>query len=190
MKKILRALALASMLPCAALAQQGDTYRETKLGLYASATEAHAMMEADPRAILIDVRDPSELMFTGAAEGLDIHVPWMVLDRSAFDADKGTWPMKRNPGFEAAVKARLDALGVTAGDTIIVMCRSGSSRSAPAADVINAMGYAKVWSVTDGFEGSTLKEGGSKGVRAVDGWRNSGLPWGYKVETGIAWTQE
>ena len=52
------------------------------------------------------------------------------------------------------------------------------------------MGYTKVWSVTDGFEGGTLKEGASKGVRAVDGWRNSGLPWSYKVDPGIAWTQE
>lgn len=190
MKHILPALAFAIMLPCAALAQEGDSYSETKLGLYATATEAHAMMETDPRAILIDVRDPSELMFTGAAEGLDIHVPWMVLDRSAFSAEKGVWPMKRNEGFEASVKARLDALGVTPEDTIIVMCRSGSSRSAPAADVINAMGYTKVWSVTDGFEGGTLKEGTSKGVRAVDGWRNSGLPWSYKVDPGIAWTQE
>lgn len=100
------------------------------------------------------------------------------------------WPTKRNEGFEASVKARLDALGVTPEDTIIVMCRRGSSHSAPAADVINAMGYTEVWSVTDGFEGGTLKEGESKGVRAVDGWRNSGPPWRYKGDPGIAWTQE
>ena len=46
MKHILPALAFAIMLPCAALAQEGDSYSETKLGLYATATEAHAMMEA------------------------------------------------------------------------------------------------------------------------------------------------
>ena len=42
MKHILLALAFAIMLPCAALAQEGDSYSETKLGLYATATEAHA----------------------------------------------------------------------------------------------------------------------------------------------------
>lgn len=42
MKQVLPALALAIMLPFAAKAQEGDSCSETKLGLDATATEAHA----------------------------------------------------------------------------------------------------------------------------------------------------
>ena len=35
--------------------------------------------------------------------------------------------------------------------------------------------------MVDGFEGGQNKTGPSKGVRDVNGWRNSGLPWSYKL---------
>ncbi|MGM0637631.1 MAG: rhodanese-like domain-containing protein [Pseudomonadota bacterium] len=184
---------LASSLMAAALtagpvlAQDDDAYRETQLGLYVSAAEAYEMIQDNERAILIDVRDPIEIKFTGFAEPTDIHVPWVLADRDTFDEEAQTWPTVRNADFEAQVKARLDALGVAEDDPIIVMCRSGATRSAPGADVITEMGYRQVYSVNDGFEGSTLKEGDSKGVRALNGWRNSGLPWSYQIDPDVAW---
>ncbi|WP_243726536.1 MULTISPECIES: rhodanese-like domain-containing protein [Halomonas] len=162
-------------------------YRETQLGLYVTAREAYELMQDNERAVLIDVRDPIEIKFTGFAEPTDIHVPWLLADRDNFNEDAKTWPMVKNGDFEAQVRAELEALGVAEDDPIIVMCRSGSTRSAPSADVIAEMGYSDVYSMTDGFEGKKLEEGDSAGVRAVNGWRNSGLPWSYEIDPDVAW---
>ncbi len=111
----------------------------------------------------------------------------MLAERDNFDEEAKTWPMVKNADFEEQVRAKIDALGVNKEDPIIVMCRSGATRSAPAADVIAEMGYSEVYSMTDGFEGEKLKEGNSQGVRAQDGWRNSGLPWSYDINPDVAW---
>jgi rhodanese-related sulfurtransferase len=189
MKRQLLAVGLLTGMLAAghALAQEAEAYRETKLGLYLDALEAYELLQENERAVLIDVRDPVEIKFTGFAEPTDIHVPWVLADRDSFDEEARTWPMVRNSDFEAQVKERLEALGVAEDDPIIVICRSGSTRSAPGADALHAMGYSQVYSVSDGFEGTTLKEGDSKGVRAVNGWRNSGLPWSYEIDPSVAW---
>lgn len=188
MKRLLATTALVALLFVPpAFAEEADAYRETKLGLYVSASEAWELMQEDERAVLIDVRDPIEIKFTGFAEHTDIHVPWVLADRDSFDAEAKTWPTVKNPDFAEQVQAELEALGVDEEDPIIVMCRSGATRSAPAADAITEMGFSQVYSVTDGFEGNTLKEGDSKGVRAVDGWRNAGLPWSYEIDPEVAW---
>jgi rhodanese-related sulfurtransferase len=188
MKRLLASSFMAAALAAGpSMAQEAEAYRETQLGLYVTAAEAWELMQENERAILIDVRDPIEIKFTGFAEPTDIHVPWVLADRDNFDKEARTWPVVRNADFEAQVKARLDALGVAEDDPIIVMCRSGATRSAPGADVITEMGYRQVYSVNDGFEGSTLKEGDSKGVRAMNGWRNSGLPWSYEIDPEVAW---
>lgn len=173
-----------------AYAEEAEAYRETKLGLYLSAEEAYELIQEDDSAVLIDVRDPIEIKFTGFAEPTDIHVPWVLADREQFDDKSETWPSKKNTGFESQVKAEIEALDVDQNDPIIVMCRSGATRSAPAVDVITDMGYSEVYSVTDGFEGSKLEDGDSGGVRAKDGWRNSGLPWSYKINPDVAWKPE
>lgn len=187
MKALLAGTLLTASLTGPALAQEAEAYRETQLGLYVTAAEAYALLQENERAVLVDVRDPIEIKFTGFAGPTDIHVPWVLADRDSFDDEAKTWPMVRNTDFEEQVQARLEALGVAEDDPIIVMCRSGATRSAPGADAIHAMGYRQVYSVNDGFEGSTLKEGDSKGVRAVGGWRNSGLPWSYEIDPGVAW---
>ncbi|SDN67624.1 Rhodanese-related sulfurtransferase [Halomonas shengliensis] len=188
LKDLLASTALAALLAAGpALAEEAAAYRETQLGLYVNAAEAWELMQENERAVLIDVRDPVEIKFTGFAEPTDIHVPWVLADRDSFDAEARTWPMVKNPDFAEQMRAELEALGVAEDDPIIVMCRSGSTRSAPAADAIAAMGFSEVYSVTDGFEGGKLEEGDSKGVRAVNGWRNSGLPWSYEVDPDVAW---
>jgi rhodanese-related sulfurtransferase len=68
---------------------------------------------------------------------------------------------------------------------LIFMCRSGSTRSAPAADIFFDRGYANVYSMVDGFEGGKAKQGEHKGARVVSGWKNSGLPWGWKLEKAV-----
>lgn len=185
---LLASMGLSMILGAAlSLAEEVEAYRETKLGLYVTAMEAHELMQENDRAVLIDVRDPVEIKFTGFAEPTDIHVPWVLADRDNFDEEAKTWSMVKNPDFEAQVKAEIEALSVAEDNPIIVMCRSGATRSAPAADVITEMGYSEVYSMTDGFEGGKLEEGDSQGVRALDGWRNSGLPWGYDINPDVAW---
>jgi hypothetical protein len=61
------------------------------------------------------------------------------------------------------------------------MCRSGGTRGAPDANLLFEKGFKKVYVVTDGFEGSSLKDGDKKGWRLKNGWKNSGLPWSYKL---------
>ncbi len=160
---------------------------QTTLDLYATAAEAWDKLQKDDTAILVDVRDPVEIKFTGSATPTRIHVPWMLADTAGWSDKKSSWAMVKNSGFNAQLTAKLAQVGATPDTTIIIMCRSGSSRSAPAVNLLAKQGYTQVWTVVDGFEGSTLKEGDSKGVRALNGWRNSGLPWSYKIDPAIAW---
>ncbi len=183
------ALAAATPTTAVSAAPQAAAADLTKsqLGLYLTAKEAYQLLQNDPQAILVDVRDPVEIKFTGFAAGTHIHVPYQLTDITGWSDSAQTWPMTVNPNFDQELLARLNALGVAKDANIIIMCRSGATRSAPAVDRLARYGYSKAWSVTDGFEGGTEKTGPSKGVRKVDGWRNSGLPWSYNVPADVAW---
>ena len=71
--------------------------------------------------------------------------------------------------------------GLSKSDPVILMCRSGEPKR-PAADLLTEAGFAQVYSVIDGFEGDVAKDGPDAGHRAVNGWKNSGLPWGYSLD--------
>ena len=75
----------------------------------------------------------------------------------------------------------MSAAGLDKNDTVILICRSGD-RSSRAANLLTDLGYTKVYSVVDGFEGDLLKTGPQAGQRAVNGWKNAGLPWSYKLD--------
>jgi len=190
MRKLLIAVSLSGCLltmPLFAAEKPVKATAQTVLGLYATASEAWDMLQQDKTAILVDVRDPVEIKFTGFASPTRIHVPWMIADPEGWSDKHSSWAMVKNPDFAEQISARLKDLGATRDTPIIMMCRSGSSRSAPAVNVLAEQGYSNVWTVVDGFEGGKLKEGKSKGVRASNGWRNSGLPWSYKVDPAVAW---
>lgn len=180
-------LGFALALPVFAAPEPTKESAQTIAGLYVDAVEAHALMEDNPRAVLIDVHDPIEIMFTGYAEGTDLHVPYRLTDRSQFNAAKAVYAMPLTPAFEAEVEARLAELGAAKGDPLIFICRSGSTRSAPAADLLTRAGWTQAYTVVDGFEGGKVAEGPSAGVRAKNGWRNSGLPWSYAIDPDIAY---
>ena len=191
MSRIATLLAAGLLFTAAALAQpaqppEGELAR-TRLGLYVTATQAWEMMQSDPTAVLVDVRDPIEAMFTGFAEPTSVHVPWVLADPADFDEANRRYRLVANQRFDDEIVERLEALGVARDAPILVICRSGATRSAPAADRLHELGYTRVYSVTDGFEGERLREGPSAGVRAVGGWRNSGLPWGYALPADIAY---
>ena len=71
--------------------------------------------------------------------------------------------------------------GLTKDDVVVVMCRSGD-RGAMAANALAKAGFSHVWSVVDGFEGDPGKDGPDAGHRVVNGRKNKGLPWGYRLD--------
>jgi len=119
--------------------------------------EAYALLKADPKARLIDVRTRAEWDYVG-------HVPGSTL------IEWNTYPTgTRNPAF-------LDELRAAAADRespLLFFCRSGQ-RSDSAARVAAAAGYTMAFNVLDGFEGPKDSEG-HRGT--LGGWRNAGLPW-------------
>ena len=154
--------------------------KQTTLGLYVTATEAYAMWKSAPDEIkIIDVRTPEELIFVGNAD-----MAWKVpiaTQSDHWDAEKQKFPMQFLADFVARVKT-------VAGpdDTLLVMCRSGG-RSAMAVNQLAEAGFKSVYSITDGMEGDAVKDPNSvfKVQRRVNGWKNSGLPWTYKVDADL-----
>ena len=59
---------------------------------------------------------------------------------------------------------------------------SSLARSAAAiAKLLEAGVKVDLYNVVDGFEGDK----GESGARDVNGWRNAGLPWTYKIRAGL-----
>lgn len=157
---------------------------QTKAGLYVTAAEAYEMLQnpGDRKVVLVDVRDPVEIMFTGYTGMADIHVPLKIIDPAVWDEAGTRYQANTNPDFVAEVTARLEDLGGDKDSHIIFMCRSGSTRSGPAADALYEAGFRNVYTMVDGFEGGKAKSGPHEGARVVNGWKNSGLPWGWKLD--------
>ena len=62
------------------------------------------------------------------------------------------------------------------------MCQSGG-RSPYAASDLHEAGYQKIYFQVEGFEGLKVKQGPNKGKRVLNGGKNAGLPWSYKLKT-------
>jgi rhodanese-related sulfurtransferase len=190
MKNIITAVLLSTVLlafnAVAANAPSQESMR-TKSGLYVNSVEAHQMIKSPEgrEVVLIDVRDGIEIKFTGYTEMTDIHVPWKIIDSNKWDAKKKSYGGHRNADFSDDLQVQLDEMGISKEAHLIFMCRSGSTRSAPAADIFFEKGYTNVYSMVDGFEGGKAKGGDNKGARVVSGWKNSGLPWGWKLEKDV-----
>jgi rhodanese-related sulfurtransferase len=156
--------------------------KQTPFGLYLTAQDAHDMVQQAPAQVLfVDVRTQAEVEFVGMATLVDANIPYMISNVAEWDAKKHVFAKTPNSGFQAAIEAQLQKKGLAKTDPIILMCRSGD-RSAKAAALLSKLGYSKVYSVVDGFEGDTAKGGAHKGQRVVNGWKNAGLPWGYKLD--------
>lgn len=157
--------------------------KRTKLELYMTPEEAYDFVtrQAD-KSLFLDVRTRTEVNFLGMPTNVDANVPYMVMNEwYAWDAKKNTFKMEVNSDFAISVEKRLAEKGLTKNDPIVLTCRSGS-RSAKAADLLASLGYTKVYTVVSGFEGDKAKEGPQKGQRVVNGWKNAGLPWTYKLQ--------
>jgi len=155
--------------------------KQTPQALYLTAKEAYSFKMANPKALLVDVRTPSELEFVGTPKDMDANIPYVVNDFSEFDAKKSRFKKVPNSNFTVALSDLIEAKNLNKSAEIILICRSGS-RSAKAANLLDMAGYKNVYSVVDGFEGGKAKSGPNKGQRTVNGWKNAGLPWTYKLK--------
>ena len=156
--------------------------KQTSLGLYLTPKDAALALETNPKILFLDVRDPLEVAFVGHPTPVDAIVP-LLLGTHDFDPKTNAYRMVPNTDFVADVRALIEREGLEKSDPIIVMCRSGG-RSAAAVEQLAKAGYTAVWNLVEGFEGDQ----DDAGERAVNGWRNSGLPWTYKLTPEKAWT--
>ena len=147
-----------------------------------SAQETYAKIQnAEKNLLFIDVRDPVEIMFVGFSDAVHANVPFMLVDRTQWNAEKGVFRLYRNPDFIHQVKLQLAKRGLSADAEIITMCRSGSERGEPSAAFLRENGFPNARFVVNGFQGGALKEGPQAGFRLQNGWQNSGLPWSAKM---------
>lgn len=168
--------------PAGAADAPDDPSRQTEWGLYLTAREAYEMKTAAPDGVLlVDVRDPIEIMFTGFSDVVDVNVPFLLANSGKWNDKKSVFLMERNPAFAAGVEAALAGNGLDKSAPVILMCRSGGSRSAPSANALAGLGFERVYVVVDGFEGGTIKDHPNGPWRLKDGWKNSGLPWSYTL---------
>lgn len=119
---------------------------------------AHALLQQQPEAVLIDCRTEIEHMYVGHPVGAE-HVAWQ---------EGPDWEI--DPAFPDKVKR------VVKGDLtrpVLLICRSGQ-RSVDAAEALEAAGFSAVINVLEGFEGP-LDEDFHRGT--LGGWRHRGLPW-------------
>jgi len=181
-KKLLLAVIAMGMMGVSAL-NAGDVpsnkKKVTPQGLYLTPKEALDMVNKDPKKVLfVDVRTPEELYFIGYPNAIDINIPTAYIDYTKFKEkkDKVKYASTKNAKLLAQFDAALKKKSLTKEDNIIVMCRSGH-RSAKVAKILDGAGYKKVYSIDQGFEGDKDKEK----HRTVNGWKNAGLPYTYKI---------
>lgn len=157
--------------------------KQTKPGLYLTARETMELVGKNPSGVLfLDVRTPAEVMFIGMPTSTDANVPYMLTPEfPVWDAAKSTLKLEANPDFVAAVRRRLAAKELTPDSPVVLMCRSGD-RSAAAVNLLADSGFKTVYTVVDGFEGDVAKDGPTAGQRTVNGWKNAGLPWSFKLD--------
>jgi rhodanese-related sulfurtransferase len=159
-----------------------DPKKQTIWNLYVDSKETYAMKQKlGNQMLFIDVRDPIEIMFTGFTDIVDINIPFKIANRSVWNKKKSVFLVELNPNFEAEVAAALEAHGLTKDAPVVIMCRSGGTRGAPATKSLENKGYKQIYVVTDGFEGDKIKDDERKNWRLTNGWKNSGLPWSYKL---------
>lgn len=158
--------------------------KRTRLQLYLTPGQAYARVQQDGGKVLfLDIRTRAEAMYVGMATPVDALVPYVEHQEimTEWDDRRGLYRLEANAEFAQEVERRLRAKGLGKADPVILLCRSGD-RSAKAADFLQLHGFSQVYSVTEGFEGDLGKDGPAVGRRAVNGWKNAGLPWSYKLD--------
>jgi rhodanese-related sulfurtransferase len=120
--------------------------------------EAWELMQADPNALMIDVRMEIESLYVGRPPGA-VNVPWYEYPDLTPHPDR----FVRLVQEEANDTAR----------PIVLICRSGK-RTLDAGNALEAAGFTNVINVLHGFEGE-LNDRFHRSC--TNGWRFDDLPW-------------
>ncbi len=161
----------------------------TPQGLSVSAAQAYEQLQAlGERALFIDIRTRAEVAFLGMPTDADANIPYMTAGNfDEWDEAEQTFKLRPNSEFTSRVSDLAQVRGLDQDAPIYLICRSGS-RSAKAANILDLAGYRKVYTITDGYEGAKAEYGLRKGERVVNGWKNAGLPWSYRLnKTAMYW---
>ena len=156
--------------------------KRNSAGLYLEAMEVPTFIDASggtAKVLFLDIRTRAEAMFVGMPATVDALVPFVEVQEimSDWDTQRGAYKLEPMQDFVPEVLRRLQAKQLSKADTVVLICRSGD-RSGRAATRLTEDGFAKVYSVIDGFEGDLSVDG----RRNVNGWRKAGLPWSYKLD--------
>ncbi|MFZ6751675.1 rhodanese-like domain-containing protein [Undibacterium sp. Ren11W] len=123
--------------------------------------DAWALLQADHKIILVDVRSNAERDWVGR-----VSIPEAQHQAVQWSLYPGGAP---NPDFLAQLKA-----AVPDTDTVILfLCRSGV-RSRHGAKLATEHGYSQCYDILQGFEGDKDVHGHRK---TVGGWCSAALPW-------------
>ena len=125
-------------------------------------TSAFAALQADPDAVLVDVRTMAEWTYVGVPDLSQLGKKVIPVEWQHFPDGR------RNEDF----LGQLRGAGIADGAPIYFLCRSGV-RSASAAEAATAAGLGPAFNISQGFEGSLDREG----HRTMSGWKVAGLPW-------------
>ncbi len=184
MRQVLSALfiCLLSALPALAegiAAADVPASKRTSLGKYLDAKQAYATVVANkPNVLFLDVRTLAELTYVGSTNEIDFQIPFAeVAEPRVWDFKGNRLKIVPNDAFVADVESALTRKNLTKDSKVVIICRSGE-RSARAVEMLAKAGFSDAWSVVDGFEGDLSKDG----FRSVNGWKNAGLPWSYKLD--------
>jgi rhodanese-related sulfurtransferase len=118
--------------------------------------EAFEILNANPEALLVDVRTQAELELVGRIPNA-VNIEW------------ATFPgMLKNQDFAKQLVDNVDK-----NLTVIFICRTGG-RSHNAAVLAEQLGFKKAYNMLEGFEGEANE---LKQRTLINGWKHSGLPW-------------
>ncbi|MBS0252678.1 MAG: rhodanese-like domain-containing protein [Proteobacteria bacterium] len=132
-----------------------------------SVLETWKRLEADPKAVLVDVRTRAEWAFVGVPDLSNINRDVMLIEWQTFPDSRIA------PDFIDRLTAALSAKGVEKDTEIFFICRSGG-RSRMAAEAIAGAGYSKCRNVMEGFEGPL---DAAQHRSQIAGWKFAGLDW-------------
>jgi rhodanese-related sulfurtransferase len=176
---IIVSIAAVAAMAGTAVAQDIPKDKQTKLAKYLTPQQVVEVLKTERAKVLfLDIRTRGELQFVGVATDIDGHVPFVEMNEfGEWDDKAGRYKLEPNATFSTSIEKLLAAKGLTKTDKIILICRSGD-RSARAVNLLADIGFTNVWNQHEGFEGDMS----SDGRRSVNGWKNAGLPWSYKLD--------
>jgi|SRR5450830_525034 len=138
------------------LAQQRANEKSLPYAGAMTPREAFEFLQANPQALLIDVRTQAELGLVGRVP-VALNIEWAFYPG-----------MVPNQDFTKQLLEIVDK-----NQTLIFMCRTGG-RSHSAAAVAATLGFTQAYNMLEGFEGeaNTLNQ-----RTMINGWKHAGLPW-------------